>query len=127
MKDFQKYKSQFSEGKFWTKLTSLVKKFGQRSVYTTLLLYYAFRRKETPSWAKNIIIGVLGYLISPIDFIPDLTPIIGYTDDVGILSFGLVTIACFVNDEVKTQSRKKMTSWFGTLDESALAEVDAEL
>jgi len=99
----------------------------QRSVYTALLLFYAFRRKETPTWAKNIIIGVLGYLISPIDFIPDLTPIIGYTDDIGVLSFGLVTIACFVNNEVKQKSRKRMTKWFGELDETAIAEVEAEL
>jgi len=127
MKDFQKYNSEFSDSGFWNKIGDLVKSISQRTIYTALLLYYAFRRKETPTWAKNIVIGVLGYFISPIDFIPDLTPIIGYTDDIGVLSFGLVTIACFVNDEVKLQSRQRMAKWFNSLDEGALADVDAEL
>jgi len=78
-------------------------------------------------WAKNIVLGVLGYLITPIDFIPDLTPIIGYTDDIGVLSFGLVTIACFVNDEVRTQSRNQLGKWFSKLDEETIAEVDQQL
>ena len=30
---------------------------------------------------KGIIIAALGYLISPLDFIPDPIPVAGYTDD----------------------------------------------
>jgi uncharacterized membrane protein YkvA (DUF1232 family) len=92
-----------------------------------LLLYYAYKRSETPSWAKNIIIGVIGYFIAPIDAIPDLTPFFGYTDDIGILSFGLVTIACYVNEDVKENARQKLHKWFGDYDEDELREVDAQL
>lgn len=127
MRDFKKYIPNFSEFNFWETLKKYGTRLGQRTVYSSLLLYYAFKRSETPAWAKNIVVGVLGYLITPIDFIPDLTPIIGYTDDIGILSFGLVTIACFVNDEVKTTAKDKMAKWFKTIDETAIREVDAQL
>ncbi|MCB0641234.1 MAG: DUF1232 domain-containing protein, partial [Phaeodactylibacter sp.] len=91
---FKKYMPSFSEGNFWEKVRRYAQQAGLKTVYTALLLFYAFKRKDTPAWAKNIILGTLGYFLAPIDAIPDLTPILGYTDDIGVLSFGLVTIAC---------------------------------
>ena len=108
-------------------LPKYVKSFGVQSIYTILLLYNAFKRKETPAWAKNIIIGTLGYLISPIDSIPDITPFLGYTDDFGVLSFGLVTIACYINSEIKNASKDQLGKWFKEYDESALLEIDSKL
>ena len=79
------------------------------------------------SWAKKIVIGILGYLISPIDFLPDLTPIIGYTDDLGILSFGLVTIAAFVNEDVRKKARTQLGKWFPSFKEEDLKAVEDKL
>lgn len=117
----------FSENTFLKRMQKVVKSVGQKTIYTILLLYYAFTRKETPHWAKNIIIGVLGYLITPIDGIPDLTPIIGYTDDIGVLTFGLVTIACYVNDEVRAKARKQLEKWCGEVDEAEIEKVNKQL
>ena len=96
-------------------------------MYAALLLYYAFTRKETPRWAKNIILGVLGYFLTPFDALPDLSPIVGYTDDLGVLIFGMVAIATYINDEVKEKARKKLHQWFGEYDEGELADVDEKL
>jgi uncharacterized membrane protein YkvA (DUF1232 family) len=125
--DLNRYKKFFSEGNLWEKLGRFAKVAGQKTVYTVLLLFYAFRRKETPMWAKNIVIGTIGYFLAPIDFVPDLTPVLGYTDDLSVLSLGLVMIAGYVNDEVKAKARKRMTAWFGQYDEPALEEVDRQL
>lgn len=128
MKDkFEKYRKDFSDEAFWQKLRRYARQAGLKAVYTALLLFYAYRRKETPTWAKSIVIGVLGYFLSPIDIIPDLTPIIGYTDDIGVLSFGLVTIAAHVNKDVKEQARGRLSKWFGNYDEAELSEVDEQL
>ncbi|MEM6318101.1 MAG: DUF1232 domain-containing protein [Bacteroidota bacterium] len=127
MKFLDKYKKRFSEVKLWSKLKGYAKEAGLKTVYTALLLFYAYKRSDTPAWAKRVVFGVLGYFIAPIDAIPDLTPIIGYTDDIGILSFGLVTIACYVNDEVKTNARAQLAKWFGDYDEEDLKEVDEQL
>ncbi len=128
MKDqFDKYKEFFSENRLFRKLKQFARNAGIKTVYTVLLLFYAYRRKETPAWAKRIILGAIGYFISPIDAIPDLTPLIGYTDDLSILSFGLVTIACFVNKEVKIKAKTKLKDWFGAYDEEELSEIDKQL
>ncbi len=124
---FNKYAAVFSENELLSKIKNYFRDAGIRVVYSALLLYYAFTRKETPIWAKNIILGVLGYFISPIDALPDLTPIIGYTDDLGVLSFGLVTLACYINTEVRKKARLKLKDWFGEYDEKELESVDAQL
>ena len=123
----EKYRDKFSEIQLWSKLKNYAKEAGLKTVYTALLLFYAYKRSDTPAWAKRVVVGVLGYFISPIDVLPDLTPLIGYTDDIGMLSFGLVTIACYVNDEVKTNAREKLTKWFGDYDEDELNDVDEQL
>lgn len=127
MKDLNKYAKNFSEGKFIKKVKVLLTTIGYKSIYTALLLYHAYRRKETPYWAKHIVLGALGYLLTPIDFLPDLTPIIGYTDDIGVLTFGLMTIACYVSPEVRIAARKNLKAWFGDLQRDLIEEVDDKL
>ncbi len=128
MKDsLQPYQPEYSEPAFFQKVQRYFRKMGLKTVYAALLLYHAYLRKDTPAFAKNIILGVLGYLISPFDGLPDLTPIVGYTDDLGVLAFGLVTIACYINDEVRIAARKHLKRWFGEIDLEELAEVDAKI
>jgi len=127
MNPFKKYKGEYSETRLWDKFKQFAKTAGTKVVYTALLLFYAYRRKETPTWAKNIVLGTLGYLISPIDAIPDLSPIIGYTDDLGVLTFGLVTISAYVNKEVKDNARNKLAKWFGSVKQDDLDEVEKHI
>lgn len=110
-----------------SKFEKMVGSLGQRFVYIFLLLYFAFRRSDTPRWAKNIVIGAFAYFLSPIDSIPDLTPFMGYTDDLGVMSFALVTIACYVNDDVKDKAKTKLSKVFKKVDESTVGAVDAKL
>lgn len=127
VKKLAKYRRYFSESGFWAKIKQYAKAAGVKTVYSALLLFYAYKRKETPAWAKRSVVGVLGYLIMPLDIIPDLSPIIGYTDDLGFLSLCLVMIAAFINDEVKAQARTQLVQWFPSVEESELAEVDKKL
>ncbi len=124
---FKKYIQSFTEFGMWKKIRGYASKTGQQTIYTVLLLFYAYKRSDTPIWAKNIIIGTIGYFISPIDALPDLTPIIGYTDDIGVLSFGLVTIACYVNESVRSQAKAQLGKWFKTFNEADLKAIDDKL
>ena len=90
-------------------------------------MVYAFQSDKTPIWAKRIILGAMAYLMSPIDGIPDLTPVIGFTDDLGIISFGLVSIACYIDNDVRTKAKTKLTSIIGNVDEKELNAVDSLL
>lgn len=123
----QRYKDRFTESRFWKFIERRSRSFGQGTIYTALLLFYAYKRKDTPGWAKRIVLGTLGYFLYPLDAVPDLSPLIGYTDDIGILSFGLVTIAAYVNQEVKDNARKHLQRWFKDTDEDAIQSVDKRL
>lgn len=108
-------------------LSVRLKTIGVKLTYSALLLYYAYQREDTPAWAKNIILGSLAYLVSPIDAVPDLTPFLGFTDDLGVLSLGLVTIACYIDNTVREKSKFKLHKFFKVVDEQDLLEVDARL
>ncbi|MEL6142805.1 MAG: YkvA family protein [Bacteroidota bacterium] len=123
----EKYQGEFSDKSLWKKLGTFARALGVKTVYTVLLLYYAYRRKDTPSWAKRIVLGVLGYLLMPFDAIPDLSPFIGLTDDAGVLGFGLVTIAAYINDEVRQKARKTLSKYFKEYREEDIEAVERQL
>jgi uncharacterized membrane protein YkvA (DUF1232 family) len=125
--NLNKFRSYFSPVKLFEKVKGLFNHLGVQFIYTVLLMYFAFRDKGTPLWAKKIIIGVLGYFIAPIDAIPDLTPLVGYTDDLGLLSFGLVAIASYINSDVKQKARAKIYTIFNSVSEQDLIKVDQKL
>lgn len=120
-------KNPFRPDVLWSWINRYTGTLGQKLVYSILLLFYAYKRSETPSWAKNIVIGALAYFVSPIDSIPDLTPFLGLTDDIGVLSFGLVSIACYIDDGVREKALTKLHAFFDTVDKDTIAAVDQAL
>lgn len=99
-----------------------------KGLYIIFLLFYAYKSSAVPSWAKKVIIGSLAYFLSPIDAIPDLTPVLGMTDDLGVLAFGLVTIACYINEEVRSQALNQLKRVLQKdIDLDAIAEIDSWL
>ncbi len=52
-----------------------------------LLLYNNIQDPKTDKALKALGIGALIYLITPLDVIPDIIPIIGLTDDVGVIVY----------------------------------------
>jgi uncharacterized membrane protein YkvA (DUF1232 family) len=61
---------------------------------------------------KAIIIGALGYLISPLDVIPDAIPIAGLGDDLAVLIYVLHKVWGDVSEEVKSKAKAKLKTWF---------------
>ncbi|THH41959.1 YkvA family protein [Neolewinella litorea] len=125
--NLQPYRRFFSRNRFWARLGGLARATGTKSIYTALLLYYAYERKETPKWAKRVVLGALGYLLMPLDAIPDLTPILGYTDDVSVLAAGLATVAAYVNEEVRDRAKDKLAEWFPEARTEDVREIDERL
>lgn len=123
----QKFRKFFSELKLWEKLKGFAQQVGVKSVYIILLMYYSYKREDTPFWVKKIIIGVLGYFIAIVDFIPDLTPFIGITDDIGVFMVGLTFIAAYVNDDVKEKAREELKQWFDDIDYKEIEAIDKML
>ena len=96
----------------WQKIASYARIAGREVVEKALWLFYTAESSATPKWAKGVIFAALAYFIAPIDAIPDLTPGIGFTDDLGVLISGIAAIAMHITPKVKEQAKKKMAEWF---------------
>jgi len=107
------FSQQYSDENFWNKLLGFARAAGAEVVERALQLYYAAQDPNTPTWAKGVIYGALGYFIVPIDAIPDVVPAAGYTDDLGVLVLALAIVAMHLTEDIKEQARAKMRDWFG--------------
>ena len=117
MSDEQQYEEAYSEARFWDKLKHYALAAGREVVEKALLLYYAAQEEKAPAWAKATIAGALGYFIVPLDAITDLTPAVGYADDLGVLVLALAAVATYINEDVRARTAEKMRDWFGDTEQ----------
>ena len=122
--DFLQYKDRFTKNGFVEKISRIARRAGSKLVYAALLLYYTLESDKISLKDKAIIIGALGYLISPLDVIPDAIPIAGLGDDLAVLIYVLNKVWGNVNEDVKAKSREKLLQWF---DEEEIGDVDSSL
>jgi len=107
------YASYFSDARFWRTLRRNARALGLDLVYSALVLYYTLQDPNTPAWARAKICGALGYLLFPIDAIPDWWPG-GYTDDAAVIAAAVGTVAMHIDDDAKRSARSKLRDWFGS-------------
>ena len=107
----QQYSGQFSNTAFWKKLARHARAAGKRIVEEALVLYYAWNDPEVPAWAKAAIIGALGYFISPLDAIPDIIPVVGYSDDATVLAAAVLLVKAWLKEEHRQRARETMSRW----------------
>lgn len=105
--DFMSYKDKFNKTAFIEKIARIAKRSGAKLVYAALILYYTLESDKVSMKDKAIIIGALGYLISPLDVIPDAIPIAGLTDDIAVLIYVVKKIWGEVSDDVKVKAKEK--------------------
>ena len=110
----------YSDSGLWRKIKNVAKKAGVRVIYAALLLYYVLKDPNTPAKDKAMIMGALGYFILPIDLIPDVSPIVGFTDDLTILIFALRSVWVNVTPDIKFRAQNKLTEWFTAVSEKDL-------
>ena len=115
------YSNKFTKIEFVEKISRIAKRAGAKLVYAALLLFYTLQSDQIPLKDKAIIIGALGYLISPLDVVPDAIPIAGLGDDLAVLIFVLQKVWGAVSEDVKEKAQNKLRDWF---DEDEIAEID---
>lgn len=106
------FASAYTQEDFWAKLLHFAKKAGRELVALALQLYYALQSPDTPAWAKTIIVAALGYFISPVDAIPDVIPVVGYSDDLAVLVAAAGTVAIHITDDIKARAVAQVGRWF---------------
>ncbi len=115
------YANRFSANDFVDKISRIAKRAGAKLVYAAFILFYTLQSDKVSKTDKAIIIGALGYMISPLDVIPDAIPIAGLTDDLAVLIYVLKKVWGDVDPEIKDKAKAKLTKWF---DEDEIAEID---
>ena len=118
--DFMSYANKFSQSEFAEKIARIATRAGVKLVYAALILYYTLQSDKVSKSDKAIIIGALGYMISPLDVIPDAIPIAGLTDDLAVLLYVLKKVWTGIDPEIVEQAKSKLSRWF---DEDEIAEM----
>lgn len=60
--------------------------------------YYCATDRETPFRVRGILLAALGYFIMPIDTLPDVLAVIGFTDDIAVLTTAIALINRHIKD-----------------------------
>lgn len=110
-------KNSFSESKLVKKVKQVAKSAGMIVIYPVMILFYLFKDHNVPVASKSMIAAALAYFIFPADSIPDLTPIIGYSDDLGILLVSISQLAKYISPEIMGKTKDKLVDWFGESEE----------
>ena len=89
--------------RFWIKL----KQVAARLPFTedVLAAYYCAFDKQTPRHVQVALLGAIAYFILPFDFIPDMMPVIGFTDDAAILATAIRLVANHITEDHREAAR----------------------
>ena len=113
-----RYTQAYSDAGFWEMLEANAVKAGREAVSAALDVYYTLNQSSLPKWASAMALTALGYFILPSDAIPDMLPVVGYADDLGVLVAAADCISTFTTVEITAASKEKLSGWFGETEES---------
>ena len=89
--------------RFWIKLKQGAAKlpFAEE----LLAAYYCAFDRETPRHVQATLLGAVAYFILPFDFMPDVLPILGFTDDAAVLATAIRMVATHITQEHRDAAR----------------------
>ena len=119
--DVNKYGKNFNEKGFWNKVKKIAHKVGAKTLYVIFLLYYSIPKVTVVD--KAIIIGTLGFLISPFDLILDCIPVIGFMDDVALIMYCYYRVQKHIDNDTREKAKAKLKSILGEYDENEIKDL----
>src|SRR6476659_298388 len=70
-----------------------------------LAAYYCAFDRKTPRLLQAALLGAIAYFILPFDFIPDMLPVLGFTDDAAVLATAIRLVASHITPEHREAAR----------------------
>jgi uncharacterized membrane protein YkvA (DUF1232 family) len=97
---------------FWDK----AKRVAARLPFAEDLLaaYYCAFDHATPVQVKAALFAALAYFVLPFDFVPDILPLVGFTDDAAILLTALRLVSGHMRPEHREAARAALARLKGT-------------
>jgi uncharacterized membrane protein YkvA (DUF1232 family) len=95
---------------FWPKF----KRFAARLPFAEDLVaaYFCAFDRDTPRHVQVALVGALAYFVLPFDFIPDMMPLIGFTDDAAILATAIKLVAAHITPNHREAARRVLAGAF---------------
>ena len=89
---------------FWTK----ARRFAAALPFAEDLLaaYYCAFDRATPRHVRAALLGALAYFVLPFDVIPDMMPVLGFTDDAAVLATALKLVASHIRPEHRDAAKQ---------------------
>ena len=89
--------------RFWSKL----KRVAAHLPFAEDLLtaYYCAFDHRTPRHVQASLLGAIAYFVLPFDFVPDMLPILGFTDDAAVLAAAIRMVAGNITPEHREAAR----------------------
>jgi uncharacterized membrane protein YkvA (DUF1232 family) len=88
---------------FWSKARRVAA--GLPFAEDLLAAYYCAFDHATPLQVKGALVAALAYFVLPFDFIPDVMPLVGFTDDAAVLLTTMRMVANHIRDEHRVAAR----------------------
>ena len=100
--------------RFWLKLKQVAAKLP--FIEDLLAAYYCAFDKETPRHVQGALLGAIAYFILPFDFIPDMLPVLGFTDDAAVLATAIRLVASHITEDHRRAARAALKRGVETMD-----------
>ena len=89
--------------RFWIKLKRVAAKLPFAE--DLLAAYYCAFDKHTPRHVQVALLGAIAYFILPFDFMPDMMPVLGFTDDAAVLATAIRMVATNITEDHRAAAR----------------------
>ena len=89
--------------RFWIKFKKVVARLPFAE--DLLAAYYCAFDRQTPRHVQAALLGAIAYFILPFDFIPDMLPVLGFTDDAAVLATAIRMVAAHITPEHREAAR----------------------
>jgi uncharacterized membrane protein YkvA (DUF1232 family) len=73
-----------------------------------LAAYYCAFDRGTPLQVKATLFGAIAYFVLPIDALPDMLPILGFTDDAAVLATAIRLVSNHIRPEHRAVAKDKL-------------------
>jgi len=97
--------------RFWRKLRSVAASIPFAE--DLLAAYYCAFDSATPLPVRATLIGAIAYFVLPTDVIPDVLPVLGFTDDAAVLATAIKLVANHIRPEHRITARNKLAEFGG--------------
>jgi uncharacterized membrane protein YkvA (DUF1232 family) len=93
--------------RFWRKLKRLGMTLPLLVPFAEDLLaaYYCAFDRKTPRHVQLALAGALAYFVLPFDSIPDLVPMLGFSDDAAVLAAAIKLVSNHITDQHRAAAR----------------------